>query len=73
MDNNNKRNKENQNNKKKPKKYSFVFLGIVLLIYLFLGLVNIDKTIEAVNYSLNLLKTLIPVLLLVLVFMFYSI
>ncbi len=70
MDNNNKRNKENQSNKKKPKKYSFIFLGIVIIIYIILGSVNSNNTFEAIKYSINLFKTLIPVLSLVLVFMF---
>jgi len=63
-------NKNGNKNKKKSNKYSFIFLGIVLIIYIVLGIYNSSDTVEAIKYSINLFKTIIPVLLLVLVFMF---
>ena len=62
--------KNNQKNKKQNKKTKWIFLGSVLGLYLILSLLNPNNTLEAAKYSSNLILSIIPVLLIVLFFMF---
>ena len=69
--NQNKNNSQNNQNKnKKNKKTKWTFLGSVLSLYLILSFIKPENTLKASKYSANLLLTIIPVLLLVLGFMF---
>jgi len=50
----------------------WIFLGFVLLIYLFLSFINIGLIKESLICFINLLKQIIPALLIVFIFMFLS-
>ncbi|MEA1974283.1 MAG: hypothetical protein U9N10_01850 [Bacillota bacterium] len=63
------KNKKNDMNKKNNKKV-FIFPGVVASFYVILLFVNKSATLKALKYSVELFKTVAPVLLLVLVFMF---
>ena len=62
--------KQKNNQNKKNKKSKWIFLGSVLILYLILSLISPQKTLRASKYSSNLLLTILPILLLVLGFMF---
>ncbi len=61
-----KENKEKKNNGKSK----FAFPLIVIGIYIILSFINSDDTFKAFKYSLEVFKTVVPILLFVFVFMF---
>jgi len=63
-------NKAGKNMKKKNSKSKWIFLGSVIFIYLVTLFINSGNTFKALVYSWKLLLTILPILLLVLVFMF---
>jgi len=60
-----------KNMKKKNSNSKWIFLGSVIFIYLITIFINSDNTLKALVYSWKLLLTVLPILLVVLVFMFF--
>lgn len=63
-----------KDNQKKNKKInsSWIFLGVVFSLYLILSFIYPDQTTDAYIYSFELIQTIIPILVLVVVFMFLT-
>jgi uncharacterized membrane protein YraQ (UPF0718 family) len=62
--------KENPGKKKKRPKQKLILPAIVLILYIVLAFVNPGNILEATGYSLKILISVLPILLLVLLFMF---
>lgn len=59
-----------ENSKKKaPNRSGWIMLSVVTLLYLYAGYVNSSTTYEAFINSLNVLKTIVPILLVVVLLM----
>lgn len=66
--------KQKKNNKKNKNKISlsWIYLGVVFSAYLILSFIYPEQTTEAYIYSFDLIKTIIPILILVVIFMFLT-
>lgn len=60
----------NKGNGKKSLKQRLILPAIVLAIYIVLAMFNPEKILKSVRYSTNILMSVLPILLLVLLFMF---
>ena len=61
---------EKTNKKKKnTNKGSYIFLAVMVIAYVVLYIVSPDKTLDALLYVLNIIKEILPILLMVYVFM----
>jgi len=52
--------------KKKKNSFSYIFLALTIILYSFLALISPDKTLIALDKSFQILKEILPILVLVL-------
>ncbi len=64
--------KQKPNEKKESAWGAYLFLLVVILIYLAIFLFDIDRSLIALQFSLGMLKKLLPILGLVSCFMFLN-
>ena len=62
--------KQNKNeNKNDSRKYSWYFLTTVIIIYIITAITNPEKTQQSIQYVINIIKRIIPIIILVITFM----
>ncbi len=55
--------------KKGSNKKSLIFFGVMVIIYVVLYFISPDKTLNSIKYVLNIIKEILPILILVYIFM----
>ena len=62
-------NKNQKNKKQNTKNYSHHLLATIITIYIISAILNPTKTTESIQYVLNTIKKIIPILIIVIIFM----